>query len=59
MDLNEPKLLILFGCMGSFVVGATQPFFGWIFAQIMGYLTAPLKLVGGKEGLMEKVSEKC
>ena len=59
MDLNEPKILILFGVLGSIVIGCTQPFFGWIFAQMMGFLTSPLKLNGGKEGLMEKVTEKC
>jgi len=28
-------------------------------AQVMGLLTAPLPLVGGKEGLMEKISNLC
>jgi len=44
MDMNEPKILIVFGILGSCVTGASQPIFGWVFAQVMGYLTTPLAL---------------
>lgn len=33
--------------------------FGWIFSRIMANLTVPMVLIGGPDGLMEKMREEC
>ena len=53
---NKPAYLIIVGVLGSMVNGAVAPVVGWAFAEILGILTPPMELIGGKEFVKEELT---
>lgn len=43
MAFNSPKIMIFISCLCVAAAGLSQPFFGWVFAEIMTTLTFPVE----------------
>jgi hypothetical protein len=42
MDLNEPMFLVFVACFIVGLAGLCQPFFGWVFSEMITVLTVPI-----------------
>lgn len=42
MDLNEPIWVVFLACFIVGLAGLCQPFFGWVFSDMLTTLTLPI-----------------
>ena len=58
-QMNEPKILVLVGGLGSAILGISQPVYGLIIGRFMTMLSVPISSVGGPEALRDKVATEA
>jgi ABC-type multidrug transport system fused ATPase/permease subunit len=45
MAFNSPKIAIFFAVIGVAIAGVSQPFLGWIFANLLFTLSKPVEFI--------------